>query len=546
MAALKEDRLDRFIAALDRLGDHPVFEKLSGKALVEALMACDDEKTLAALPLLIKSRLLHPSELIALLASSDVLRTRLAEAPEAHVNLARAGEWAATKGRTLIDRVTAERALNVPLGVAVAFQHPSNMVLRCAHAFDPTRFHDDVVNRLLAAPVALDSHYLIVSLLKWGTEPGEVLPYLVPWLAGNGTALKASFVYNAWLDAKGKVEAVREKLLLWLEQHGTTPEASHVYKAWLDAKGEVDAVREKLLLWVAEHGTTPEAEFVYNAWLDAKGEVEAVREKLLLWVAEHGTTPEAQFVYKAWLDAKGEVDAVREKLLLWVAEHGTTPEAQFVYKAWLDAGCPLEPIKTACEAWLLDHWRSEDAVYLTKELSKANNLSHNSVACILAWAGTHSANEDAIFRLSRMSRAFHLHAHHPGFSRLVTRVTMAVINHLFAAQRLSKGVRDACSILFANFAKRDYPHDSNWPEIISIYCGGLRHGSVFWHFEGMPRATWEILLHEALSLEMLDPIKDAAAIRHAHELIKQVRSPDEYTALTSAGYLSPPPQAAGD
>ncbi|WP_210245982.1 hypothetical protein, partial [Pleomorphomonas diazotrophica] len=216
LAALKEDRLDRFIAALDRLGDHPLFQKLSGKALIEALIACDDKKTLAALPPLIKSRLLHPSELITLLASSDVLRTRLADAPETHLTIARAGEWAATKGRTVVDRVTAERALNVPLGVAVAFRHPSNMVLRCAHAFDPTRFHDDVIKRLLAAPVALDSHYLIVSLLKWGTQPDEVLAHLRPWLAGNETTLKASFVYQAWLNAKGGIDEVRERLLLWV------------------------------------------------------------------------------------------------------------------------------------------------------------------------------------------------------------------------------------------------------------------------------------------------------------------------------------------
>ncbi|SFM96416.1 hypothetical protein SAMN05192571_11088, partial [Pleomorphomonas diazotrophica] len=90
------------------------------------------------------------------------------------------------------------------------------MVLRCAHAFDPTRFHDDVIKRLLAAPVALDSHYLIVSLLKWGTQPDEVLAHLRPWLAGNETTLKASFVYQAWLNAKGGIDEVRERLLLWV------------------------------------------------------------------------------------------------------------------------------------------------------------------------------------------------------------------------------------------------------------------------------------------------------------------------------------------
>jgi hypothetical protein len=473
LAALRENRLDRCMAAFDRLGEHPVFEKLSGKALVEALMAYDNERTLAVLPSLIKSRLLHPAELIALLASSDVVRARLAQLPQAHLTLARAAEWATKKGQTVIDRATAELALNAPLRSAVAFQHPSNMVLRCAHAFDPERFQNDVIERLLTAPVALDSHYLIVSLLKWRTPPNDASPYLVSWLAENSTAIKASFVY----------------------------------KAWLDAKGEVDAVREKLLLWLAEHGTTAEAQFVYNSWLDAKG----------------------------------EVDAVREKLLLWVAEHGTTPEAQFVYNSWLKSGQPLEPIKTACEAWLLEHWNSEDAVYVTKELSKALNLSYDTVCCILAWAGTYPANEDAIFRLSRLSRVFHMHARSAKFSLLVTKATAAVLADLFAMQEHSKGVRDACSILFANFSKSEYPRDGNWSAIIDLYCDSLRHGSIFWYFDGMPRATWEIMLHEALALEKLDPIADAAAVRHAHELILQLRSPDEYAALLANGYLTPLP-----
>ncbi|PKR87418.1 hypothetical protein CXZ10_20465, partial [Pleomorphomonas diazotrophica] len=290
----------------------------------------------------------------------------------------------------------------------------------------------------------------------------------------------------------------------------------------------------------------PEAQFVYNAWLDAKGRVDEIREKLLLWVAEHGTTPGASHVYKAWLDAKGEVKVVREKLLEWVEINSSLKDADFVFRAWLTAGQPLEPIKSACEAWLETYWSYEDAVYVTKELSKADNLSYKSAACIFAWAGAYSTNEDAIFRISRASRVFHRYAHISDFSLLVTEVTTKVIAHVFAAQKLPSGVRDACSILFAHFAKSEHPRDRNWPIILGMYCNGLRHGSVFRHFQGTPHATWEILLHEALSVEMLDPITDAAAIRHAHELIQQVRSPDEYAALISHGYLSPLPQAADD
>ncbi|MEM7664110.1 MAG: hypothetical protein AAF292_17850 [Pseudomonadota bacterium] len=264
-AALKEDRLDRCIAALDRLGEHPSFQRLSGKALVEALIVSDSEKTLAVLPSLIKSRLIGPAELIALLASSDVMRTRLAEAPEAHLTMARAGEWVATKGQYEIERETAELALSAPLGSAVAFQHPSNMVLRCAYAFDSARFYDDVIERVLAAPVALDTHYLIVSLLKWGTPPADVSPHLLPWLAKNSAAPKASFVYKAWLDAGGEVQAVRDKLLLWVEEHGTSPEADFVFKAWLDAELPYEEIQLHCEAWFLVNWKLESAVFVSKA-----------------------------------------------------------------------------------------------------------------------------------------------------------------------------------------------------------------------------------------------------------------------------------------
>ena len=265
VAALNEGRLERCMAALDRLGDHPFFEKLSGKALVNALMTHDSKKTLLILPTLIKSRLMNPVELVALLASSELLRARLAETPEAHITLARAGEWVATKGHGVIDRQSAEWALNTPLGSAVAFKHPSNMVLRCAHAFDPVRFNDDVIEQVRASPVALDTHYLIVSLLKWGTHPEDVSLHLERWLAKHSEALKATHVYKAWLDAKGEVEAVREKLLLWVNEHGTAPEADFVYKAWLDAELPYEEIQSQCQAWLLLNWKLESAVFVTKA-----------------------------------------------------------------------------------------------------------------------------------------------------------------------------------------------------------------------------------------------------------------------------------------
>ncbi|MCC5994825.1 MAG: hypothetical protein JJU18_00455 [Oceanicaulis sp.] len=576
-ASLEDGRFDRCLAALDRLSEHSVFNTLSGKRAVEALTRRDEEKALAALPVLATSRLLPPSELIALLADAPQIRDRLANAPGAHLALARAAEWSVTAGRDQVDRATLERALNEPLGAAVKWARRSNIVLRCAHAFDPDRFHDDVLSRLASEPDAVDSHYLIVSLLKWGTPPHEVLPYLEPWLACNDSESKGSFVYRSWLDAEGDVDAVREPVLAWIAEHATAPEAQFVYKGWLDAEGGVDAVYEPVLAWIAEHATTPEARFVYTSWLNAKGGVDAVRDSLLNWLAEHGARLEAshvytswlgakggvdavrdnllnwlaehgarleaRFVYKGWLDAEGDVDAVLEHLLDWIVEHGATPEASHVYASWLDAGGPFGLVQKSCEFWLRENWRHKDAGYLTKSLSQRQDLSFEIMNFIIAWSGHHAGNEDAIFRLSRVSRCFVEHPIRKEFTKLVSAATESIFAHLISHPEISSGARDASSILFGNFVKSEYPHDENWPLIVEIFCAGLKHGAIFKHFDGMPNRTWAVMLHEAFERDLLDPVTDYAAISHAHDLMRKAMSQEEYSELFTSGYLPELPDA---
>jgi len=506
LLALLDDRLDRCIAAFDRLGDHPSFGRLSGKALVEFIMARDKDRTHAALPNLIKSRLFDPKELIRLLASSEDIRMWLADTPDTHIILARTGEWAASKGLGIVERATAELALCGPLDSAVAFGHHSNMVLCCAHAFDPPRFHEKVLEQLRKAPVAVNSHYLLVSLLKWGVSADDVLLHVVKWFVENSKSTKASFVYNAWLDASGEVEAVSAKLLEWVEEHGTTPEARFVYKAWLDASGEVEAVSAKLLEWVEEHGTTPDSQFVYNAWLDASGEVEAVSAKLLEWVEEHGTTPDADFVYTAWLGAK----------------------------------LPYEEIQLQCEAWFLTNWKLESAVFVSKALSSQPDLSLEIAARIAAWAGLYAQNEDAIFRLSRVGRLLGDMTMRRGFLKVFMESTWVVFEQLLSKPTLPEHEQNACAILFGNLVTNKNTLGADWSTVLGLFCSCLRHGNSIQPFLGVPKGTWVLLLHDAAEAGLLNPIEDRVAILHAHKLIQDSITADDYASLLHQGYLSAP------
>ncbi|WP_444461478.1 hypothetical protein [Rhodobacter capsulatus] len=409
LAALVEGRLDRCLAAVDRLGSHPVFDKLSGRKAVEALLRRDRERTLAALPMLAQSRLLPPPDLIALLAEAPEAGDRLAQEPQSHLVLARAAEWAALNAGDAMPRATAEAALAAPLATAASWPNPSNIILRCAHAFDPARYEGSVLARIAAEPGALSTHYLLVSLLRWGTPPATVRPHLLKWLPQNDTARKASFVYQSWLDATGEAgaEAVREPLLGWLKQHGTTPEARFVYQSWLDATGEAgaEAVREPLLGWLKQHGATTEARFVYQSWLDATGEAgaEAVREPLLGWLKQHGATPEASFVYHSWLDATGEAgaEAVREPLLGWLENYGTTTEASFVYQSWLDATgeAGAEAVREPLLGWLKQHGTTPEAQFVYKSWLDATGEAGAEAVRepLLGWLKQHGTTPEAQF-----------------------------------------------------------------------------------------------------------------------------------------------------
>jgi hypothetical protein len=219
------------------------------------------------------------------------------------------------------------------------------------------------------------------------------------WAEQNVAASRASYLYDAWLDAGGSIEAVSGPLLAWVAEHGTTPDAEFVYNAWLDRGGSIEAVSAPLRAWVADHGTTPQASHVYKAWLDRGGSIEAVSAPLFAWVADHGTTADAQFLYKAWLDRGGSIEAVSAPLLAWVAEHGTRSEADFVYKAWLDRDGDFESIREQVFGWILSWRDSPDLGYLAKRLSKMAHLPEPIILAIAQWCAAFPAHEDSLYRL---------------------------------------------------------------------------------------------------------------------------------------------------
>ena len=147
-------------------------------------------------------------------------------------------------------------------------------------------------------------------------------------------------------------------------------EAGFVYPAWLDAGGGIEAVRDHVSQWLRLHGTTLGAGFVFKVWLDAGGGVEAVRDHVSQWLRLHGTTLGAGFVFKAWLDADGDFSVIQFEAIQWLRQNRKRWDAVFLTKEL----CKLQELPTnAVEhilVWCQTFIDDEDAVWRVSRLGK--------------------------------------------------------------------------------------------------------------------------------------------------------------------------------
>lgn len=403
--AAREKRLAGVLVALERLALHPKLIEIDGAAVADQLLARHPEQALQCCGILLGGSLLSFEEKLALLHRSEALRETLKE-PIYDVGLSFLAAEAARR-KLSVTQMPALATLIELLDRASQHAHMSNMVLRRAYALDPQTFRLRALANVQAFPRAEPTHFLLAQMLRSGESPESLGDAVRLWLESNGKVLRASFVYRAWLDAKGSIEAVSEPLLAWVETHGQTQEAQFVYTAWLNAKGPIEAVSEPLLAWVETHGRMHEAQFVYAAWLNAKGPIEAVSEPLLAWVEAHGQTPEARFVYSAWLNAKGPI----------------TPLAEPVYR------------------WVLNWHRKEEFFYLSKPLSKRHDLPEGVVLAIVQWCTVFPYHKDCLFRLSTLLGHVHEERISTAGATLIVRHVEAILEartsiNLSAIERL--------------------------------------------------------------------------------------------------------------
>ena len=363
---------DRALIALNRLAAHERFGDIDGVSIVGRVRARNPGAVTAARELVLKTRLPDDRACIRMLSAFPDLAKAVAEDMFCDGPLSYLAELtAATKDEGW--REQASVILQPFLDRAVDRPHNSNMVLRRALRLLPWRYRDRALAWIAGEPTRSETHFLLVAWLQSGLPQEQIAADLEVWLTGGGmTDPKASFVFDAWLDAAARLDpaaiatksaAVEPLVLAWLEKYKLSPEAQFVLKAWLDAVARLDpaatatkiaAVEPLVLAWVEKYGLSEAARFVYQPWLDAAARLDpaavatkiaAIEPRVLAWLEKHGLSEAAQFVYQPWLDAAARLDpaatatkiaAVDRRVLAWLEKYELSPEARFVYRAWLE------------------------------------------------------------------------------------------------------------------------------------------------------------------------------------------------------------------
>jgi len=157
--------------------------------------------------------------------------------------------------------------------------HSNYLITQCLR-WRPEEAKEPALRWLEQRLALLQTHYLIVAWLESGLEPDGVRPYLGKWLAARHSGsrpfqqfAKASFVYQAWLDAvtagkKPLQEAdralVEEPIRAWLAANEGYEEIDFLLRSYLKAGLPYIQVARAVEDWLLGYGTRPGAVYLWK------------------------------------------------------------------------------------------------------------------------------------------------------------------------------------------------------------------------------------------------------------------------------------------
>jgi hypothetical protein len=259
-----------------------------------------------------------------------------------------------------------------------------------------------------AAPHAVRSNYLLTYGTRLAPHEEAITTAARAWIRAYPAAFEAHYPMVAWLETGLQPSEIRAEIEVWLKPNSTQKRASFVYEAWLDAVGADGRalVEAPIRDWLKEHAAAPDAQFVYKAWLDAVGADgrALVEAPIWDWLKEHATAPDARFVYVGWLDATKDIAFVEHSVTSWLAieQNRAVEDIDHLYRAWLEVNGSFDLIRDGVLDWVHQHRDEHDAVYVLKFVAGQPQLPIESIRDVLHWCRAFADHEDGLWRLSQL------------------------------------------------------------------------------------------------------------------------------------------------
>lgn len=344
------------IEALNRLAAHDRFSAIRGAGIVQEISRLPGNQLLFCLAPLLSGRLLDRASKIDLLRDHPLLQSFVSEQRRFHIPLSLLCQDIGDSRRdqsSEISDLEQQTALLLPIvDAALLLPQSSNILVRRAYHMDAQRYRDGILRAVSEYPTTMQTHFLLVEMLRSGESPVNLRVFIGRWLERNAQTWEASFVYSNWIKAGGELDEIQSYLIQWIQYNGMSDDASHVYKAWLDGNGKDDQILDAILRWIEFHHMKTNAGYVFESWINAEKSFDIIRNFILRWISFHGHTNNASYIYRSWQRAGGPHSEISHPLFNWIVDNISSISAMYGITVWLDSAGDLNVIDPHIKKWL--------------------------------------------------------------------------------------------------------------------------------------------------------------------------------------------------
>jgi hypothetical protein len=265
---------------------------------------------------------------LSLLADNQTLRAFVASDNALDPVISHLAEDHASPAASVADRQRQVRALSEPIEAMVLRHKDMPVYVRRAFEFDPHRYRELVLDAIDKDPLGDSTHRLLAALLRRDRLAPHAVQKVEAWLAENETALSASYVLKAWLDANGDPDAIKDSVATWLSTNGTDPNAAFVISSWLQSGFDPGVALPYVLPWLAEHEEGVGVARVLSSAVEAmlihdRSATDQFIEHIEKWLQDNIDTQDGGYIFEECFKCEFTTETIENLFCQWLNRHET-------------------------------------------------------------------------------------------------------------------------------------------------------------------------------------------------------------------------------